>query len=97
MKNIKSYLLVFILGGICFYSISVFAEYVVSADKVKYSSNISIKDKIDDLYTRVKPVYNGNIYKFDIFEDGDYRVNEVVELKNNIKEAMHETNFNKNC
>ena len=40
---------------------------------------------------------NGNTYKFDIFEDGDYRVNEVLELKNNIKEAMYETNFNKNC
>ena len=60
MKILKNPIFMFILGGICFYSISVFAEYVVSADKVEYSSNVSVKDKIDDLYTRVKPVYNGN-------------------------------------
>ena len=59
MKNIKNYLLSFILGGIIFYSISVFAEYIVTADKIEYSTNVSVKDKIDDLYTKVKPTYTG--------------------------------------
>ena len=50
---------------------------------------------VEEIYSATD--INGNTYKFDIFEDGNYRVNEVIELKNNIKEAMHETNFNKNC
>ena len=60
MKNIKSYLLSFILGGIIFSGITVFAEYVITADKIEYSANISVKDKIDDLYTHVKPIYTGS-------------------------------------
>ena len=51
MKNIKSYLLSFILGGIIFSGITVFAEYVITADKIEYSANTSVKDKIDDLYS----------------------------------------------
>ncbi len=59
MKNVKNYLLSFILGGIVFSGITVFAEYVVTADKIEYANNVSVKDKIDDLYTKVKPVYTG--------------------------------------
>ena len=60
MKNIKNYLLSFILGGIIFSGLTVFAEYVITADKIEYSANTSVKDKIDDLYTKVKPNYTGN-------------------------------------
>ena len=59
MKNIKNYLLSFILGGIIFSGITVFAEFIVTADKIEYSANVSVKDKIDDLYTKVKPSYSG--------------------------------------
>ncbi len=61
MKNIKSYLLMFILGGICFSGIGAFAEYIVTADKIEYATNVSVKDKIDDLYTHVKPAYSGSV------------------------------------
>lgn len=33
----------FILGGLVFYSLEVCAEYIVTADKIKYSDNISDK------------------------------------------------------
>ena len=61
MKNIKNYLLTFILGGIIFSGLTVFAEYVITADKIEYSANTSVKDKIDDLYTKVKPAYTGSL------------------------------------
>lgn len=61
MKNIKSYLLMFILGGICFSGIGAFAEYIVTADKIEYATNVSVKDKVDDLYTKVKPIYTGSV------------------------------------
>ena len=59
MKNIKGYLLSFILGGIIFSGIGAYAEYIVTADKIEYAPNISVKDKIDNLYTHVKPNYDG--------------------------------------
>lgn len=39
---------------------------------------------------------NGNTYKFDIFTEGNYRISEIIELKDNRMEAMHETNIIKN-
>ncbi len=60
MKNIKSYLLMFILGGICFSGIGAFAEYIVTADKIEYATNVSVKDKIDDLYS-IKNVIINNL------------------------------------
>ena len=58
-KFIKNNLLGFILGAIIFSGIGAYAEYIISADKVEYAPNISIKDKVDDLYTKVKPSYTG--------------------------------------
>ena len=60
MKIIKNPIFMFILGGIIFFSVGVYAEYIVTADKIEYSANISVKDKIDDLYTKVKPAYTGS-------------------------------------
>ena len=56
-KFIKNNLLGFILGAIIFSGIGAYAEYIITADKVEYAPNISIKDKVDDLYTKVKPSY----------------------------------------
>lgn len=39
---------------------------------------------------------NGNTYKFDIFEDGIYRVSEVIKLKENIMEVADEIYSNGN-
>ena len=60
-KFIKNNLLGFILGVIIGSGTLVFAEYVVTADKVEYTNNVSVKDKIDDLYTKVKPNYTGSV------------------------------------
>ena len=43
---------------------------------------------IEDIYS-VNDI-NGNTYKFDIFEDGNYRVIEVIELKGNIEEVTND-------
>ena len=45
-------------------------------------------DGIEDIYS-VNDI-NGNTYKFDIFEDGNYRVIEVIELKENIEEVTND-------
>lgn len=37
---------------------------------------------------------NGNTYKFDIFDGGDYRISAVIGLKKYIKEVAHERNPN---
>ena len=58
-KFIKNNLLGFILGAIIFSGIGAYAEYIITADKVEYSKDISVKDKVDDLYTKVKPSYTG--------------------------------------
>ena len=58
-KFIKNNLLGFILGAIIFSGIGAYAEYIITADKVEYSKDISVKDKVDDLYTMFKPVYTG--------------------------------------
>ena len=60
MKVFKNPIFMFILGVFISSGIMVFAEYVISADKIEYSTNISVKDKIDDLYTKVKPTYTGS-------------------------------------
>ena len=52
MKNIKNYLLVFILGGIIFSGISVYATFKAQADEIEYENGVSVKDKIDDLYSK---------------------------------------------
>lgn len=49
---------------------------------------------IEEIYTASD--INGNTYKFDIFEEGNYRINQVIKLKNYVREVMHETNINKN-
>ena len=43
---------------------------------------------IEEVYSVVD--INGNAYKFDIFEDGDYRVSEVRKFKNVFKEATND-------
>ena len=52
MKIVKNPILTFIIGGILFSSIAVFAATTISADHIEYAPNISIKDKIDDLYIK---------------------------------------------
>ena len=59
-KFIKNNLLGFILGAIIFSGIGAYAEYIISADKIEYAPNISVKDKIDDLYTKAIPTYSGS-------------------------------------
>jgi hypothetical protein len=49
----------FILGGIIFSSVTL-AATKISADKIEYSANVTVKDKIDNLYTKVKPNYTGD-------------------------------------
>ena len=39
---------------------------------------------------------NGTTFKFEIFEDGNYRVFEVIKLRNNSKEVANETNPSEN-
>ena len=51
MKVFKNPIFMFILGVFVSSGFMVFAEYIVTADKIEYSANISVKDKIDDLYT----------------------------------------------
>ena len=58
-KFIKNNIVGFVLGAIIFSGISVFATLAITADQIEYSPNVSVKDKIDDLYTKVKPAYTG--------------------------------------
>ena len=58
MKVLKSKIFIFILGGIIFSSITAFANNIL-ASEVTYG-NSTVKDSIDDLYTKVKPDYTGN-------------------------------------
>ena len=60
MKVFKNPIFMFILGVFVSSGFIVFAEYIVSADKIEYAPNVSVKDKIDDLYTKIKPAYTGN-------------------------------------
>lgn len=46
---------------------------------------------IEDAYSVTD--INGNTYKFDIFEDGNYRVIEVERFSNIIKEDLDERNY----
>lgn len=55
---VKNPIFMFILGGI-FFGGAVFATMTITADQIEYSDNVSVKDKIDDLYTKVKPTYSG--------------------------------------
>ena len=59
MKFIKSRFFFFLLGIIISGSI-VFATTKIAADQIEYAPNVSVKDKIDDLYTKVKPIYTDN-------------------------------------
>ena len=42
----------FILGGIIFSGISVYATFKAQADEIEYENGVSVKDKIDDLYSK---------------------------------------------
>ena len=46
--------------GVIISGTSVFAAMTISADQIEYAPNVSVKDKIDDLYTKVKPPYSGD-------------------------------------
>ena len=60
MKIFKNPIFMFILGVFVSSGFIVFAEYIVSADKIEYAPNVSVKDKIDDLYAHIKPAYTGS-------------------------------------
>lgn len=60
MKITKSNLFFFLLGAIIFTGVGAFAAIKIDADKVNYSEGVTVKDKIDDLYTKVKPNYTGS-------------------------------------
>lgn len=49
---------------------------------------------IEDIYSVTD--INGNTYKFDIFEDGNYRISEVRKFKNIFKEDIDEKYSKKN-
>lgn len=49
---------------------------------------------IEDVYSVTD--INGNTYKFDIFEDGNYRISEVRKFKNIFKEDLDEKYSKKN-
>ena len=51
MKILKNPIFMFILGGIILSSVT-YAATKVEADKIEYSENVSVKDKIDDLYSK---------------------------------------------
>lgn len=51
MKFIQSRLFYFLVGAFISESI-VFAATTISADKIEYAQNVSIKDKIDELYIK---------------------------------------------
>ena len=54
MKKIfQNRLFIFILGGIVFSSITAIAINI-SADQIEYSTGVTVKDKIDDLYKKTK-------------------------------------------
>ena len=53
-NRIFIFLLGMIISGTTVYAIS------ISADQIEYSTGITVKDKIDDLYTKVKPTYSGS-------------------------------------
>ena len=55
----KKYLVGFLIGTILSGGI-VLAATKIDADKVDYSEGVTVKDKIDDLYTKVKPNYTGS-------------------------------------
>ena len=58
--NMKKYLMGFILGTIITGTF-VMAATKIGADKIYYNDNVTVKDKIDNLYTKVKPTYNGEV------------------------------------
>lgn len=49
---------------------------------------------IEDAYSVTD--INGNTYKFDIFEDGNYRVFELEKFKDIIKEDLNERTYKEN-
>lgn len=63
------------------------AHRVISPLAAKYAG-------IEEAYSATD--INGKTYKFDIFEDGNYRVSEVIKLKSKSKEVANERNPNTN-
>ena len=57
----KKQVISFILGAIIFSTITAIAVTSINASDVEYDSTHSVKEKIDDLYTKVKPAYTGNV------------------------------------
>lgn len=64
MKLFKNPIFMFILGGIIFTTVSVYANFKIQADEIEYSNGVSVKDKIDDLYTGIDNM--GKTYKSNI-------------------------------
>jgi len=50
--NMNKNIIAFIIIAIVFTSIGVFATTAITADQINYDENTTVKDKIDDLYTR---------------------------------------------
>ena len=58
-KALKSRIFQIVLTAIIFSGISVFATITITADQIEYAPNISVKAKIDDLYTTATTVVTG--------------------------------------
>ena len=56
MKIFRNPIFTFLLGIIIFAGINTYASIKAQADEIEYSSGVTVKDKIDDLYTKVNKV-----------------------------------------
>jgi hypothetical protein len=63
------------------------AHRVISPLAAKYAG-------VEETYS-VRDI-NGNMFDFDVFEDGNYRVSEVELIKDSVKEVVDETETNRN-
>lgn len=68
-------------------SIQIDAHRVISPIAIKLAN-------IEDTYSVTD--INGNTYIFDIFEDGNYRISEIIRFKNYVEEVTDEEYIEKN-
>ena len=59
-KFLNSKVFIFMLSSVIFTGVGVLANEMITADRVEYSEDVSVKDKMDDLYSKAKSAYTGS-------------------------------------
>ena len=89
----KKYVIGFILGAIIFIGIGVYAGTKIQAAEIEYAPNVSVKDKIDDLYTTANTTLSNKDQQISNLTSEKTNLESTIDTKNQQISALTSQNL----